>query len=42
MYCILVHFIFCGVYILQIMTFSNFHMFIFTDGEVLSLHKSLI
>ena len=39
-YCICLNF--RGVYISQILAFSDFHVFIFMNGHVLPLHKSLI
>ena len=39
-YCI--HCNFHGVNLLQILDFSNFHIFIFMDSRVLPLHKSPI
>ena len=37
-----IHFNACGVKLLRILTFSNFCVFMFVDGHVLLLHKSLI
>ena len=37
-----IHFNVCGVKLLRILAFSDFSVFIFVDGHVLLLHKSLI